>query len=453
MIKKQTRTIKNTIFRNVFFSVCTAAASAMLALLVIVFIFYINSMKSEIISSTEHTADYLNHLKDNETRLEFLHAMFDEMQSERKTLITETGEVIYDNDADADQMENHLARPEVKSASETGSGEASRSSETVGKRIYYYAIKLDDGMILRSAKPLNVITNTISILIPACILLMLLIIMGTGVVSKHITRKIMKPIYSIDINNIDKDNIYQELLPFFERIEEENAEKEKTEAIRREFSANVSHELKTPLTSISGYAQMITNGMAKPEDITMFGLKIEKEAERLILLIEDIIRLSNLDESSGIAEPEPIRLDEVVIETISHLEPQIKRRDVSVYFSGDESVILGQRTLICELCYNIIDNAIKYNKPGGRIDVYVGKSPEGTEFSVADTGIGIAEEDLERVFERFYRVDKSHSKTVGGTGLGLSIVKHAAMLHNAKIDIQSELGKGTTIKVIFTPAE
>ena len=185
----------------------------------------------------------------------------------------------------------------------------------------------------------------------------------------------------------------------------------------------------------------------------MFGLKIEKEAERLILLIEDIIRLSNLDESSGIAEPEQIRLDEVVIETISHLEPQIKHRDVSVYFSGDESVILGQRTLICELCYNIIDNAIKYNKPGGRIDVYVGKSPEGTEFSVADTGIGIAEEDLERIFERFYRVDKSHSKTVGGTGLGLSIVKHAAMLHNAKIDIQSELGKGTTIKVIFTPAE
>ena len=181
----------------------------------------------------------------------------------------------------------------------------------------------------------------------------------------------------------------------------------------------------------------------------MFGLKIEREAERLILLINDIIRLSNLDESSGIAEPEEIRLDEVAADAISHLEPQIEKKEVQVYYSGDESVIYGTRTLIGELAYNIIDNAIKYNKQGGRIDVYVGKSPGGIDFSVADTGIGIAEEDIDRIFERFYRVDKSHSKTVGGTGLGLSIVKHVAMIHGAEIKVKSRIGYGTTITVTF----
>ncbi len=290
-------------------------------------------------------------------------------------------------------------------------------------------------------------------IIPESIAVMVIIAVCTWVISRSITKKIMQPIYELDVNNMDEDMIYPELLPFFERIAAEKEEKEKTEAIRREFSANVSHELKTPLTSISGYAQMINNGMAKPEDIAMFGLKIEKEAERLLLIIDDIIRLSKLDETTEIIEPEKIKLNELVAETIARLETQLEKREVTVYYSGDECCIRGRATLIDEMVYNIIDNAIKYNKQGGRINVYVGASAKGIDFSVEDTGIGIPEEDLERIFERFYRVDKSHSKTIGGTGLGLSIVKHVAIAHNAEIDVKSKLGEGTTITVTFIPAE
>lgn len=447
--KKQINTIKNTIYRNVFFSVSSAAAAAVVAMLIIVSFLFGAKTSEDLKEDTTHTAMYVNTISSYDGKIDFLKSMFGDGTQERVTFIASDGTVLYDSAADYSEMENHLARPEIRQAIEMGTGEAHRSSETVGKRIYYYAVRLDDGSILRGSKPSTVFFETLIALIPACIILMAFIVIGTGIVSRHITAKIMRPIYNIDLNNINEKTIYPELLPFFKRIEAENAEKEKTEAIRREFSANVSHELKTPLTSISGYAQMITNGMAKAEDINMFGLKIEREAERLILLINDIIRLSNLDESSGIVEPEEIRLDEIVEETIAHLEPQIEKKDVKVYYSGDASVILGTRTLIGELTYNIIDNAIKYNKQGGRIDVYVGKSPGGIDFSVKDTGIGIAEEDIERIFERFYRVDKSHSKTVGGTGLGLSIVKHIAMVHGADIKVKSTLGKGTTITVTF----
>lgn len=446
---KPISSIKNTIFRNVFFSVSMAAGAAVFAMAVIVFILFGGKVSGDLKTNTEHTAKYMDTLVSMDSRIMFLSSMYDSELEERVTYIGADGIVLYDSDVNAAELENHLARPEVRDAAEHGSGEAHRSSDTAGKQIYYYAVRLSDGTILRGSKPSNVVIETFLILIPACIMLILLIIIGTAAVTRHITKKIMRPIYDIDINNIDESKIYAELLPFFRRIEAENEEKEKTEAIRREFSANVSHELKTPLTSISGYAQMITNGMAKPEDVNMFGLKIEREAERLILLINDIIRLSNLDESSGIAEPEEIRLDEVAADAISHLEPQIEKKEVQVYYSGDESVIYGTRTLIGELAYNIIDNAIKYNKQGGRIDVYVGKSPGGIDFSVSDTGIGIAEEDIDRIFERFYRVDKSHSKTVGGTGLGLSIVKHVAMIHGAEIKVKSRIGYGTTITVTF----
>ncbi len=451
--KKQRSSIKNTIFRNVFFSVSMAAAAAVLAMAVIVFVLFGSRISDDLKADTRHAADYMNTLGSVDEKIDFLHSMYDSEKEGRITYIGSDGTVLYDSDVEEGGLENHLARPEVRDAAEHGYGESHRSSDTAGKQIYYYALRLDDGTILRNSKPSNVILETFIILVPACILLLALIIVGTVIVTRHITIRIMRPIYNIDINNIDESKIYAELLPFFRRIEAENEEKEKTESIRREFSANVSHELKTPLTSISGYAQMITNGMAKPEDVTMFGLKIEREAERLILLINDIIRLSNLDETSGIAEPEEVRLDEVAADTISHLEPQIEKKEVRVYYSGDESVVLGVRTLISELAYNIIDNAIKYNKQGGRIDVYVGKSPGGIDFSVSDTGIGIAEEDIDRIFERFYRVDKSHSKTVGGTGLGLSIVKHVAMVHGAEIKVKSRVGHGTTITVTFKQAK
>lgn len=443
------KSIKSTIFSKMVLTVCLAVVTAVAAMLFIACIIYSSNTKNEIMTSTRSVASYMDTLSSAGDKLSFLHSMFDNNEDGRKTFIAPGGEVLYDNDADALSMENHLSRPEVKQARETGAGSATRSSDTVGKSFFYYAVRLNDGSVLRSEKPLIAIYDMLPAMIPASMLLLLIIMVITGFASSTITRNIMLPIYKIDINNIDEGEIYPELLPYFRRIKAENEERAKTDTIRREFSANVSHELKTPLTSISGYAQMITNGMARPEDTAMFGLKIEKEAERLLLLIDDIIRLSNLDETTGVYKPEEIRLDELANEAVKHLESQIERKEIKVEQKGGECVIAGSRTLVSEMIYNLIDNAIKYNREGGSIDIYTGETPDGTVFSVHDTGIGIAQEDIDRIFERFYRVDKSHSKTVGGTGLGLSIVKHVALVHNARIDVSSTLGEGTTISVIF----
>lgn len=286
-------------------------------------------------------------------------------------------------------------------------------------------------------------------MLPIIIAVAVIMILAANYVSKKITGYIINQLNSVDLDNIGGTEVCEELSPFLERIEKKNLGKSKTEEMRREFSANVSHELKTPLTSISGYAQMINNGMAKPEDYLTFTRRIEKEASRLILLINDIIRLSNLDEENNAPEEEVLDLSVLAQETIVELEKASKDKNVQIYYSGKETYISGNRTLIGELMFNLIDNAIKYNKEKGNVTVFVGTVAQGAVFSVKDTGIGIPEEDIDRIFERFYRVDKSHSKTVGGTGLGLSIVKHIAICHNAKIHVKSAVGKGTTVSVVF----
>lgn len=271
-------------------------------------------------------------------------------------------------------------------------------------------------------------------------------------ISKRLAKHIMEPINKIDTKNIENVEIYDELKPFFARIADENKEKAETEKIRRDFTANVSHELKTPLTTISGYAQMINNGMAKPEDVNEFAKKIEKESDRLLKLIDDIINLSHLDESNGIENPERVDLAAVTEEIISVLEKSATERGIQIFYSHTPAFIIGNPTLIGELVYNLADNAVKYNKENGKITVFVGETADGVELSVKDTGIGIPDEDTERIFERFYRVDKSRSKRVGGTGLGLSIVKHVCACHGAGIRIKSEVGKGTTVYVTFPAA-
>lgn len=270
-------------------------------------------------------------------------------------------------------------------------------------------------------------------------------------VSSALTTRLMKPINGADINNLASAEIYDEMKPFFKHISDEHEEKAKSEKMRREFTANVSHELKTPLTTISGYAQMINNGMAKSEDISDFCIKIEKESQRLLTLIDDIINLSNLDEGTQLEEAEEIDLSEITGEAICLLEKAARERNIQIFYSKTPAVIIGNATLISELVYNLIDNAIKYNRENGRIRVFVGETADGVEFSVKDTGIGIPKEDTERIFERFYRVDKSHSKKVGGTGLGLSIVKHICACHNAQIRVKSTVGRGTTMYVTFPP--
>lgn len=226
-------------------------------------------------------------------------------------------------------------------------------------------------------------------------------------------------------------------------------EKEKSEQMRREFTANVSHELKTPLHTISGYAELLANGMVKPEDMEGFSIRIYEEARRMIQLVEDIIQLSRLDEGADDMKREKVDLHELAEETLNSLSKEAQKAGVRLTLDGETAMVYGIPRLLQEIIYNLCDNGIKYNRRGGWVLVAVKDEENGVCLTVSDNGIGIPAECQERIFERFYRVDKSHSKEIGGTGLGLSIVKHAARLNNAEIKLQSTLGEGTSVTVRF----
>ena len=254
-------------------------------------------------------------------------------------------------------------------------------------------------------------------------------------------------VYQFDISRIASDGKpIGTVILAFDITEQEFAERN-----RREFTANVSHELKTPLQGIIGSAELIENGMVKPDDLPRFVGHIHAEAARLVTLIDDIIRLSQLDEGDAMPT-EPVDLLAVSQEAAENLQDAAAARGVTVGVTGQPAVIPGVRRLIYEIVYNLCDNAIKYNRDGGRVDVTVAADADGSSITVADTGIGIAPEHQGRVFERFYRVDKSHSKASGGTGLGLSIVKHAVQYHHGRIELESAPGTGTTIRVVFPNA-
>ena len=228
------------------------------------------------------------------------------------------------------------------------------------------------------------------------------------------------------------------------------SERSRMEQMRREFTANVSHELKTPLTTILGYSQLIHNGMVKGKDIPDFAGRIEQEATRLITLIEDIIKQSKLDECCVSSDPEPVDLRAVCKEVLANLSEAMEQKHITSTFSGTEhTTILADPTMVEEMVYNLVDNAVKYNTDGGTIALTVDVMDGRPRISVSDTGIGIPDEEQERIFERFYRVDKSHSRRIGGTGLGLSIVKHIALALSADISVNSCVGQGTTMTVTF----
>ena len=226
-------------------------------------------------------------------------------------------------------------------------------------------------------------------------------------------------------------------------------EQRQRDALRREFTANVSHELKTPLTSISGFAELMKEGLVPSEKVREFSGDIYRECRRLISLVDDIIDLSQLDEGSVAMEKEPVELRSLAESIVESLRPMAEKQQVTLWLDGEEASVLGVRTLLDEMLYNLIDNAIKYNRSGGSVHVSLRKNERELSLSVSDTGIGIPKSDQSRVFERFYRVDKSHSRAIGGTGLGLSIVKHAAQYHDARLELESELGKGSNFTVIF----
>ena len=277
-----------------------------------------------------------------------------------------------------------------------------------------------------------------------------LLMMGFAVLlARWQTRRLIKPINELDLEHPLENDVYPELEPLLIAMDQQNKEKEAVSNMRKEFSANVSHELKTPLTSISGYAEIMKNGMVRPADIPLFSERIYKEARRLITLVEDIIKLSKLDEESVELEKQEVNLYELTREVVGRLAPQAAQKNIRMELTGEPVKYNGIRQILDEMIYNICENAIKYNNDNGRVSIWVGDTLEGAKISVSDTGIGIPKEHQERIFERFYRVDKSHSKERGGTGLGLSIVKHGAILHGAKVIVDSEPGKGTRMEIHF----
>ena len=481
----------------------------------------------------------------------------------RLTWIAADGSVLYDTRTDAESLENHASRAEVSQALTTGTGESTRYSSTLMEKTMYYAQLLDDGTVLRiSISRATVGMIAVGMIQPLLIVLIVALILS-GLLARRLSRRIVDPLNSLDLEHPLDNDAYEELSPLLKRIHRQHVEiqtqlrelREKTDEFtqitgsmreglilldehgsilsinaaaqmlfgadaqcvgrdfltiersheisaaiqaavtdghsevraeragrvyqfdisritsdgkllgtvilafditeqefaernRREFTANVSHELKTPLQGIIGSAELIENGMVRPDDLPRFVGHIHAEAARLVTLIDDIIRLSQLDEGDAMPT-EPVDLLAVSQEAAENLQDAAAARDVTVSVTGQPAVIPGVRRLIYEIVYNLCDNAIKYNRAGGRVDVTGAADAGGSSITGADTGIGIAPEHQSRVFERFYRVDKSHSKASGGTGLGLSIVKHAVQYHHGRIELESTPGTGTTIRVVF----
>ena len=369
----------------------------------------------------------------------------------RITLIDPEGQVLYESHTNKDQMENHKERPEVIEAYANGVGEATRHSGTLGLDTYYYALRLEDGNVLRVAMEASSIYHLFAQALPAVGGVILVILLLSGLLSLFLTRRLVRPIVAMadHLEDIDEYLPYPELEPFALALKSHQRRVDEAQRMRQDFTANVSHELKTPLTSISGYAEMIANGMARDEDVRDFAQKIQTESGRLIALIGDIIKLSELDDESIHIEMEDLDLLALANETADILSFPAERMGISLSVSGEDCHIEGNRSLIGELIYNLCDNAIRYNRAGGSVEISVSRVDDRVALRVRDTGIGIPREHHERVFERFYRVDKSRSKATGGTGLGLAIVKHIAMQHHATLELISAEGKGTIVSVYF----
>lgn len=386
---------------------------------------------------------------------------YDDLDVDHRITITDTeGTVLYDNDHDITSLENHLDREEFIEALETGYGYSVRLSSTRSEMTVNCAILLDSGLILRVSAVQPAILSVLSEAAGPIVLILLFMVALAFILASKAADALVAPINKIDLESPEESHIYHELDPLVKRISAQNkqitaqleairAEHDRQDALRRDFTANVSHELKTPLTSISGYAELIKSGIAKEEDIERFAGKIYDESQRLVILVGDIIKLSQLDGEDVRVKTEDIDLHYTAEAVISHLEKAAEDRNVTVALSGDRPVIHSTAQIVEEMIFNLCDNAIKYNVDGGRVDVTIKQYADGVELAVSDTGIGIPEEDLERIFERFYRVDKSHSKAIGGTGLGLSIVKHGAKFLGARLTVESKEGKGTTFRILF----
>jgi two-component system phosphate regulon sensor histidine kinase PhoR len=521
------------------------------------------SMRSLVLDALQKEGSAIaRRLQGDETLEEILeHAII----HSRITLMDEKGQVLYDSDAVASQMENHLDRPEVDQALSAGRGSSMCWSDTLRENMLYYAQRMSTGHILRLAGPVRTLDTLFTSMLPWLVVGALLIVLASSLLSRRLTRGLLAPLDQIDLAAPAATPAYEELTPLLTRIMEQNiesdlqiaklnekqqemdllldgmsegflaldpqhrivranhsvlnmlgadgegvlgrtlpeinrrpeilrmladlrsagtatatmelngrsylitannvsgergsvvlmrdmTEKDEAETARKRFTANVSHELRTPLTTICGYSELLAGGLVKPEDQQDFFEKILRESKRMLTLVEDILRLSKLDEGYPGGRRERVNLLDIVKQAAAALEASAQKKGVTQNITGERHIVVGDPTLLYELVSNLMDNAIKYNKPGGRVDVSLDSENGGVSLRVSDTGIGIDPRHQDKIFERFYRTDKSRSKGTGGTGLGLSIVKHSAEYHAATLHVQSQLGQGTTITVFFPEA-
>lgn len=412
-------------------------------------IFY-ELFKSEVVDELKTYADVI---KETQSYDQILQGEYDpDVDDLRITMIKKDGEVFYDSFADVKKMENHANRQEVRQALKHGNGKAIRTSDTLDKNTFYYAVCLDDGNILRVAKESRSIWSVFIKVTPAILILIFVILAISKMLSDVLTKSLLLPIeqMSENLDHLEDITTYKELMPFINTIQEQHKNILMNAKMRQEFTANVSHELKTPLTAISGYSELIQNGMTNEEETIRFAGEIHKSAKRLLTLINDTIRLSQLDTSEQKVIYEAIDLYKIAEDCVNMLKFSAENHGIIISIHGTNAYLEGNKEMLEEVVYNLCDNAIRYNNEGGKVDVTVKPVKGKIYLCVEDNGIGISKEHQERIFERFYRVDKSRSKSTGGTGLGLAIVKHIIQQHGAHMELTSEKGKGTKIEIEFS---
>ena len=371
----------------------------------------------------------------------------------RITWIDDDGNVLGDTDANQDYMENHAERPEFQEALKTGEGVDVRKSETLEDNTYYYAMKLPDGTVLRVSETAQSTWKLIFSTLPG-LLVSLAVMIGICILLARIfAQGMIAPLKSLaaNLDRLETQTVseYKEMEPFLQTIRTQHENILRAAKVRQDFTANVSHELKTPLTAISGYAELMEAGMVQGNEIKHYAREIRHNSNRLLALINDIIHLSEMDRAEYEVPMQPVNLAELVQNNLDGLKVSAKQRNVSLRYVGEPAYVYGNTGLLEELLWNLCDNAIRYNKENGIVKVQVEKHKEQVWLIVSDTGIGISKEHRERIFERFYRVDKSRSKETGGTGLGLAIVKHIVAQHDAGLSLESTPGEGTKISVCF----